>query len=304
MRNSVVNALSSLAENDPDLILISGDLGFGVFEDFIDRFPKQFFNLGIGEQNMIGVAAGLALSGKSVFVYSIGNFPSFRCLEQIRNDICYHQLNVNILALGGGFNYGGLGMTHHATEDLSIMRALPNMTLVAPSNGNDAAGAVLALHNTPGASYLRLEKTELNLEHESHFCLGRARLLRKGDDCCIISTGGIVSEALQAAMLLSEQNIKCEVVDLHTLKPLDTEFLKEIFLKHKFIFTVEENTLIGGLYGAVSEYLVSLSCRCRLRGIGLNDLYSSIVGEQSYLRKHYNLDRDSIVELIKQQLST
>ena len=150
MRNAFLNSLICIAEKDKDLILLTGDLGFGLFDDFESRFPGQFFNVGIAEQNMTGIAAGLALEGKKVFTYSLANFPTLRCLEQIRNDVCYHNLNVNIVTSGGGFSYGQLGMSHHATEDISIMRALPNVTVVVPSNAWEASHATKELYNSEG----------------------------------------------------------------------------------------------------------------------------------------------------------
>lgn len=295
MRTSVLHSLMDIAKQDPSMILITGDLGFGLFEPFIALYPQQFLNLGIAEQNMIGVAAGLALSGKKVFVYSIGNFPSFRCLEQIRNDLCYHNLNVNIIALGGGYNYGGLGMSHHATEDLSIMRSLPNITVVAPSNANDAGQAILALYERTGPSYLRLEKCNVESYSDKNFEVGKANTIYEGIDCCIIAIGGITSEAMLAAKKLSkEQNIYCSVIDMHTLKPLDKVTCVALTKKYKVIITVEENTLLGGLYGAIAEVIASLNINCQLIPIGINDHYSSIVGDQAYLRSYYNIDNQAI----------
>ena len=147
MRDAFMNALFDLAELDSDVMLLTGDLGFGVFEEFEEKHPSQYLNVGVAEQNMIGIATGLALEGKKIFVYSIGNFPTLRCLEQIRNDACYHMLNINIIASGGGFSYGGLGMSHHATEDLSIMRALPDMSVVAPATAWEAGEAIMGLYS-------------------------------------------------------------------------------------------------------------------------------------------------------------
>src|SRR5713226_3860325 len=156
MRNAFILALTDLAAQDPRITLVVGDLGFGVVVDFSKRFPKQFINAGVAEQNMTSLAAGLALSGKIVFTYSIGNFPTLRCLEQIRNDVCYHNANVKIVSVGGGFSYGSLGMSHHATEDLAIMRALPGMVVVAPGDPMEAACATRAVAAYDGPCYLRL----------------------------------------------------------------------------------------------------------------------------------------------------
>ena len=165
MRDTFIEQLTKIARNDPNVLLLTGDLGFGVFENFRKEYPKQFLNVGVAEQNMSMIAAGLALKGKRVFTYSIGNFPTLRCLEQIRNDICYHDLNVTIVSIGGGFSYGALGMSHHATEDLSIMRALPNITCVAPSSLEETKDATFQLYKKKGPSYLRLDKSDASYEN-------------------------------------------------------------------------------------------------------------------------------------------
>ena len=158
MRNHLINELTAIAKKDKDVMLIAGDLGFGVLNEFMETLPDQFINAGICEQNMASVAAGLALEGKKVYVYSIGNFPGIRCLEQVRNDICYHNANVKIIVVGGGFAYGQLGMSHHATEDLSIMRSLPNMTVYSPSDPLEAVDVIREAYATEGPGYIRLGK--------------------------------------------------------------------------------------------------------------------------------------------------
>ena len=184
MRTAFFKTLVEIAETDLRINLVVGDLGFGVVEPFVQRFPDRFLNVGVAEQNMSGVAAGMALCGKTVFTYSIANFPTLRCLEQIRNDICYHRANVKIVAVGGGLMYGALGMTHHATEDLAIMRALPEMTVVAPGDPLEAAHATRALAATPGPGYLRLGRAGEPAVHQGpiDFRIGRAIMLRDGSD--------------------------------------------------------------------------------------------------------------------------
>lgn len=297
--------LLKLAEDNPNLVLLTGDLGFGVFEEFEKRFPKQYYNVGIGEQNMIGLAAGLALDGKKVFVYSIGNFPTLRCLEQVRNDLCYHQLNVTLISQGGGFNYGGLGMSHHTTEDLSILRALPELTIVAPSNQSDTSSAVAQLFENHGVGYLRLEKTKINLRSQANtFKLGKALTIKTGNDLGIIAIGGIVSEAIEAAEELEQEGIRCRVIDMHTLKPIDEETIIKTATETKGIITVEENNLIGGLFSSVVETLAIHEIQPKIARIGIHDCYSSIVGDQQYLRKHYEIDKTAIVRSAKHLLSS
>jgi len=294
MRDAMIAKLTELAAADKSIILLTGDLGFGVFEKYEAQFPGQYFNAGVGEQNMMGIAAGLALDGKKIFVYSIGNFPTLRCLEQIRNDLCYHELNVNIIAQGGGFNYGGLGMSHHATEDLSIMRALPGITVVAPSSKCDAAQAIEQLYRTAGVGYLRLEKSQIESWNNDLFELGKGKCIKEGGDITLIAIGGIVSEACDAASRLNKIGIDCRVLDLHTLKPLDEKIIVKAAAETGKIITVEENTLTGGLFGAIAEVAASRRLDVAIAKIGLDDCYSSIVGEQKYLRHVYSMDSDAI----------
>ena len=223
MRDSFINALTQLLEQDEHTILLTADLGFGIFNDIAERFPTRFVNVGVAEQNMIGVATGLALDGWTVFAYSLGNFPTIRCLEQIRNDAAYHEANVNIICSGGGFTYGALGMSHHATEDLSLMRALPGVTVVAPCDAYESYEATKALAKTPGVGYLRIEKEVAHDTKESGgaFEIGKARTLRQGNDITLIAIGGLVGEALKTAKYLEKENVSARVLSLHTLSPLD-----------------------------------------------------------------------------------
>lgn len=305
MRDAFLKELTALAESDDSIMLLTADLGFGVFEAFGKRFGRRFLNVGVAEQNMVALAAGMALEGKKVFIYSIGNFPTFRCLEQIRNDVCYHDANVKIVSVGGGFSYGQLGMSHHATEDLSVMRALPNMTVIAPGTAYEATGAVRALRDLEGPGYLRLDKSKADESDDSEgFILGRARTIIKGDDLALIATGGILGVVLDAAKELAAQGINCRVISMHTLKPLDTTSIKKAVKETQGIITVEENNILGGLGGAVAEYCLESRCRPKLFSrIGLRDVYPTVVGDQNYLRSNYGLDKTHIVNTVKNLIS-
>ena len=206
MRTAFFRSLLDLAEGDERINLIVGDLGFGVVETFAQRFPTRFFNAGVAEQNMTGIATGLALSGKVVFTYSIANFPTLRCLEQVRNDVCYHNANVKIVAVGGGFAYGSLGMSHHATEDLAIMRVLPGMVVVAPGDPVEAELATRAIVEAQGPCYLRLGRAgERSVHHpEVAFRLGKAITVRDGRDLTLITTGGLLSTTVRVATRLAK----------------------------------------------------------------------------------------------------
>lgn len=302
MKTSFVCALTELAENDKNVILITGDLGFGAFESFEEKFPLQYFNVGIAEQSMIGIASGLAKAGKKVFVYSIGNFITLRCLEQIRNDAIYHELNVNLVCQGGGFTYGALGMTHHATEDLAIMRALPEICIVAPSNSIHAKQAVKSLCEMKGTTYLRLEKESNMIATSDNFLLGEPVYIEEDSDFLIIAIGGIVSEALEAKRIL-EDSVKISILDFHTLRPFDELYVINILKKYKVVITLEEHQGNGGLGSIISEILVDAEISLRLKRFSICNKLISDVGSQDYLRKSNFLDAGSVVEFIKKELS-
>ena len=300
MRDSFLNALTSLAAKDKDVILLTGDLGYGVFEKFESRFPGQYFNVGVAEQNMTGVASGLSLEGKKVVTYSIGNFPTLRCLEQIRNDACYHDANITIVASGGGFSYGSLGMSHHATEDLAILRALPNISVVAPCTTKEAGEATTAMIQGGGVGYLRLDKTAAEDSMiESNFIIGRSRRYKEGSDITLIATGGILNDANIASIELEKLGVNVRVVGMHSIKPIDKNEIIDAAINTGGIVTIEEHNKDGGLGSAVSE--VCMDCgvmpKIFLR-VGLNNMYSSIVGSQQYLKSRYKMDSEAIVSKV------
>jgi len=297
MRDAFVSALTELAARDERIMIITGDLGFGVLTEFAQRFPRQFLNAGVAEQNMTGVATGLALEGRTVFTYSIGNFPTLRCLEQVRNDACYHQANVKVVCVGGGFSYGALGISHHATEDLSIMRSLPGMTVVAPGDRWETGEATKAVAALEGTCYLRLDKSFAppTRAAEERFVLGRARVVREGGALTIIAAGGILGEVLKAADSLFAEGLPVRVVSMHTIKPLDKTAVLEACRETGGMMTVEEHTTAGGLGSAVAEVCMDEDCHPRrFVRLGLQQGFSSIVGSQAYLRSRYGLDAAAI----------
>jgi len=287
MRTAFLKALEEAAAEDPRVNLMVGDLGFTVIEPFAKRFPGRFFNAGVAEQNMAGVAAGMALSGKVVFIYSIANFPTLRCLEQIRNDGCYHEANLKVVSVGGGLSYGALGSSHQATEDIAIMRALPGMTVVAPGDPVESAAATRAVIEKDGPCYLRLGKTGEPRIHREDFRLelGKAALVRDGRDLSLISTGAILGDVLKAADELGGGGVSVRVVSMHTVKPLDAEMILRCAEETGAVATVEEHNVNGGLGGAVAEVLSqSWPRRGPFRIIGLADGFCRHVGGQAYLR--------------------
>ena len=305
MRDHVIGRLTELALQDPRIMLITGDLGFGVLDLYREKCASQFINAGVAEQNMTAMATGMAMEGFIVFTYSIANFPILRCLEQLRNDACYHDANVNVLAVGGGFSYGALGMSHHATEDLSIMRALPNMKVVVPSDPWQAAIAIDSLVDSPGPSYLRIDKSSAGFEKPSEggFDLGKGRWIRRGQDVAIIGSGGILAECVVAANILADNDVAAGVLEMATIKPIDEDAVRAAALQFPLIVTVEEHSIIGGLGGAVAEVMAQEGCGTPLVRIGLDDIYSSVVGSQQYLRNRYGMDAAAIVGRVQDALA-
>ena len=304
MRDVFIRELTALAEKRSDIFLITADLGFGVLDDFARRFPRQFLNVGVAEQNMTAVATGIALEGATVFTYSLGNFPTLRCLEQIRNDACYHQANVKIVSVGGGMSYGAVGPSHHATEDLASLRPLPGITIVAPGERWEAGEAVREIASKPGVAYLRLDKTFAAPSHAvgERFEIGRARKVADGDAVTIVATGGILGEAMRAAEILRAKGAPARVLSCHTVKPLDREAVAAAARETGGMVVVEEHSIDGGLGGAVAEALIEAAEPPRFfERIGLRS-FSSAVGSQKYLRSFYGIDAGSIVEKVLRRL--
>lgn len=298
MRTAFARMLVELAERDPRVFLLTGDLGFSVLEPFRERFPKRFVNVGVAEQNMLGIAAGLAHSGQIVFVYSIANFPTLRCLEQIRNDVCYHALPVRIVSVGGGLAYGSAGYTHHGVEDIAVMRALPGLSVFAPGDPIETELITSALLDLPGPAYLRLGKAAEPAVHPARPELvpGRAHCLQEGSDLTLIATGGMLFSACEAAReLKSQHGLSVRVLSMHTLKPLDEAAVVRAAQETRLVVTCEEHSCIGGLGSAVADVMAGLSTRARLVKFALPDRASELVGTQSYLLSQLG----SIVERIQ-----
>ncbi len=303
MRDTFVRTLLEIAKKDKNVYIITGDLGFGVLKPFWTELPDQIINAGIAEQNMTSIAAGLAMQGKIVYTYSIGNFPTLRCIEQIRNDCAYHNANVKVVCVGGGFVYGSLGMSHHATEDIAMMRSLPDVTVLAPGDLVEAEAATKAIYETPGTCYLRLGRGGEQRIHDKveNFAIGKAIEIQKGEKVAIFSTGAIFDEVHQACENLKTQGMEPTVYTFPTVKPIDKEVILECAKTHKTIVTVEEHNLSGGFGSAVAEVLAEVDgVKAKLVRVGLNDKYSSIVGSQKYLRKQYCIDAETIMEKVKE----
>lgn len=302
MRTAFIEALNEMADRDSRVCLIVGDLGYSVIEEFASKHPNQFVNAGVAEQNMIGLAVGMALSGKVVFTYSIGNFGTLRCLEQIRNDVCYHRANVKVVAVGGGLAYGNLGVTHHASEDVAIMRALPNMIVVAPGDPIEARLATKAVVALDGPAYLRLGKAGEPVvhAHEPSFELGRAIMMREGSDLTLIAGGAMLATADHVASHMAEKGLSVRLLSMHTIKPLDVDAVVSAATETRFVFTLEEHSIEGGLGGAVAEVMSELGGpRANLKRIGLRPQFNKVVGDQKYLKALHGLDEEGVMKTIQ-----
>lgn len=305
MRTAFIRTLVELAEQDERVNLVVGDLGFGVVEPFANKFPKRFVNAGVAEQNMTAIAAGMALCGKIVFTYSIANFPTLRCFEQIRNDVCYHNANVIVVSVGGGLAYGALGMTHHATEDIAVMRALPGIVVVAPGDPFEAEFATRALVAQPGPAYLRLGRSGEPQVHWTapDFQLGRSIQLADGADLTLIATGTMLHTAAAVRERLSESGIHARLLSMHTIKPLDVPAVVAAARETGAVVTLEEHSITGGLGSAVAEVLAeSPIAKVPFKRLGLPPKFTSLVGNQDYLKQAYSLTVDGILASIAEVL--
>ncbi|MBQ7142342.1 MAG: transketolase [Bacteroidaceae bacterium] len=306
MRDTFVRTLVEIAKKDKNIELVTGDLGFGVLKPYWEQCPDQFTNAGIAEQNMTAVAAGMALEGKTVFTYSIGNFPTLRCLEQVRNDCAYHHANVKVVCVGGGFVYGSLGMSHHATEDIAIMRSLPDMVVMAPGDLVEAEEATKAIAAYSGTCYLRLGRGgEKRIhDHIDNFQIGKAIKVHDGERFAIFSAGAIFDEVQEAYSNLKEEGYNPMVYTFPTIKPIDREVIEKCARECDFIVTCEEHNIIGGFGSAVSEVMAEMRDRkAYLVKVGLNDQFATKVGSQKYLRGEYQMDAKAIIEIIKRELN-
>jgi len=299
MRNAFIKQLTELAKHDKRIFLIVGDLGYNVVEDYVKTNPNQFLNAGVSEQNMTGVAAGLALEGRIVFTYSIANFPTIRAFEQVRNDICYHNANVKIIAVGTGFTYGALASSHHGTEDLAVTRALPNMTVIAPADPFEAVQVAKAVVNIKGPCYIRISKAGQVYTEAPQFLIGKAITVKPGNDISLIAIGSMVADALQASNELGKQGIHARVLSMHTLKPLDAQAIKNAALQTGGILTIEEHNIIGGLGSAVAEVLAEHRLGVPFLRMGIPDTFSKVIGDQDFLKEKHGL---SVKNIIKQTL--
>ena len=297
-------AILSLAETKKDLMVLSADLGSSSgLSRFKNAFPDKFINIGISEQNMIGVAAGLAKEGSVVFATSFAPFIAMRASEQIRMNMGYMDLNIKAVAIGSGIAMAFLGNSHYGIEDASIMRSIPNLTVVSPADCGEIVKTVFAASEYEGPMYIRLTGEANNpvvYKEDYNFEIGKAITLREGSEITIIANGTMVYESLEAAKILELEGLSATVVNMHNIKPLDTSVIDKAVASSKLVVSVEEHSVIGGLGGAISEYKTSLRNAPPQLIIGLPDKFGK-VGEHRYLLEKYGLTAKQIAEKIVKQ---
>lgn len=295
--------LSQLGERYPDIVALTADLASSTkIGRFGKKYPERFINVGIAENSMFGIAAGLAQAGLCPVVSTFAIFTSLRSGEQVRTDICYQNLNVKIIATHAGISFGQAGSTHHCTEDLAVMRAFPNMTVIAPADGLETGNAVAAAMEWPGPVYIRIGRgfePPVNKTKDYGYEIGKAITMRDGHDVTIIACGVGVLQAVRAAEVLDRQGLSARVINMHTIKPIDRDAIIQAVKDTRRIITVEDHNIVGGLGSAVADVIVESGKACAFRKLGVPDCYS-IVGYPEDLYHYYKFDADGIVETVSE----
>jgi len=304
MRVSFANTLLEIADRDPRVVLLTGDLGFTVWEPFAARFPDRFVNAGVAEQNMVGMATGLAEAGFIPFVYSIATFMSMRPYEFIRNGPVQHGLPVRVVGVGGGFDYGHNGISHYALEDIGLMRLQPGLTLIAPADPEQTRAAVEATWQQPGPVYYRLGKqAEAIPALDSRFELGRAQIIRDGDDIALIALGAVAAEAVHALRVLSERGIKATLVVVSCVQPAPEQDLLEVLSRVPLAVTAEDHYVTGGVGSLAAETIAEHGLSCRLVRCGPRRMPIGDTGSRSYLHDRYGLSAAKLTDAALSALS-
>jgi transketolase len=298
MRENCLKTVYELAKTDERIVFVGSDLGVGVLAEFKRDMPDRFFMEGVAEQNLVGVAAGLAMEGHVVYLNTIATFLSRRCYEQVAVDLCLHNVNVRLIANGGGVVYAPLGPTHLATEDIAIMRALPNMAIVAPADSKEMIRFMHASVDHKGPIYIRVAKGHdpIVTTETGPFVIGKAVPMRTGGEVLLVTTGVGLQVCLAAADQLAEKGVKAAVLHFPTIKPFDTEALHAHAEGAAAIVAVEEHTIIGGLGGACAEYLAEsdLLASRRFKRVGIPDVFPSVYGDQNGMMRKYGVSAEAV----------
>ena len=306
MRNAFAKAVTDLSDLHPELVLLAGDIGNRLFDGLKEKHPNRFYNCGVAEANMTGVAAGLAASGMRPITYTITPFNTIRCLEQIRLDVCYPNLPVIIVGTGSGLSYAGLGATHHSMEDIALLRTLPNMHIVCPADPIEVKLALTDALRAGVPTYIRLGKKGEPTVHlaEPHFEIGKSICIREGSDIAIVSVGNMLAEAVEVAERLYLYGISAQVSSMHTVKPLDDLALTNVFSEKKLVVVIEEHALIGGASSAVLEWGCDQGVDLgKFMRFGGPDKFLFSCGNQDQARKLIGLTSENIAQKILTRLS-
>jgi len=299
------NTLCELAAKHPDIVALSADLAKSTKIGLVqEKFPERFFNVGIAEQNMFGIAAGMAKAGLTPFVSTFAIFTSMRGLDQVHTDICYQNLNVKMIATHAGLSFGAAGSTHHCTEDISIMRTMANCKVIAPADGYETANAVVAAYETPGPVYIRINRGFDRLVYEKAdygFEFGKAVSMAEGTDITIIACGSCVYQAVEAASVLRADGIKARVLNMHTIKPIDKDAVLKALEETRRIVTVEDHNIMGGLGSAVAEVIAESGRACAFTRLGIPDCFS-MIGLHEDIMAFYKIDTNGIAENVRMLL--
>lgn len=298
MRNAYISALYDIAKRNKQIMSLNADIGAIVFDKFKSDFPDRFVNVGVAEQNMIGVAAGLASCGKIPFTYTITPFITARTYEQIRVDVCLQNSNVKIVGVGAGLVYSTLGPTHHAIEDIAIMKTLPNMKIVSPADPIESKMATYSIAEMKGPVYFRIGTAgEPKIYEEDYeFTFGKGVEIKHGDDVTLIATGSIVYDTLNAAKELELKGISTRVINIHTIKPLDKDIILKAARETGIIITIEEHNLEGGLGSSIASVILEENkSQIKFKRIGLNDIFCSFYGTHQQLKTHYGITKEDII---------
>lgn len=300
MRATFFKTLEKLYKTNKDIFILTADLGYKLFDNFRLTCPERFYDIGVAEANMIGVAAGLSLTNKNVYCYSIIPFLVMRAYEQIRVDIAYHNLNVKLIGVGGGFTYGLEGMTHFGLEDFALMRSLPNMSIVVPADPLEAEVLANISSEYLGPLYIRLGRTGEPIIHDKTPSLeiGKAMLMREGKRIALFAIGNMVYIGKQVADSLQKRGLDTTLINMHTLKPLDVETILQVATTHEAIFSLEEHNIHGGLGSAIAEVLAENRCGCYFKRFGIPEKLGNYIGNADYLRVQYGITPEKIYENI------
>jgi transketolase len=303
LREQFVSRLIKYSKKNKNLFLLTGDLGFSVLEPFREENPKRFFNMGVSEQNMMGVAAGLALEGNTVFTYSIANFATSRCHEQVRNDICYHDLNVTIVATGGGLAYGAHGYTHHGIEDIAIMRCLPNMTIYAPSDRFELDLCFDKILRNKGPKYLRLARGKESDIYQKAIPKNTEIIeLEKSSDITLLACGPILEQAIGCVNHFKNKGINIGLYSLPIISHSLSSKIKRLLSRSSIFITVEEHKNIGGFGSFISELAISMNRPPRIISCGVSPKSINSIGNQEHLRKINRIDQSGLIKIVSKVL--